>query len=179
LGMKDIIHLSKLAYAITPLGSKNQYPVKVYTQKSGYAAGKEYAKLLITSSKMCNYLIKHGVTHNKTHTLEFPKLDHNLVRHYIRGYFDGDGSWAKSKKSASGFTMKICGNESFLRSVAEHLKLPPTMVRPHKNIYSLEKSGKGVLAIMNYMYEDSTICLERKKEKWYIAQSLLAEKLVE
>lgn len=172
LASKDKHHLEKLKHAL-----QAEHPLGQY-RSSGYSNTK-YHRLLIRSDQLCTSLHALGVTENKTLTLKFPTLPSRLIPHFIRGYFDGDGCWALSNKSASGFTMKICGNKAFLEKLAGHLSLPAKRVHKHKSIYCLEKSGKDVLRLMNYMYKDATIYLERKQERWAVAQSLLGESLVE
>jgi hypothetical protein len=174
LSLKDKEHLEKLRVFLN-----STHPVKTYTQTIGFAAGTQYARLLIACPDLCVALTKHGVVERKTHTLKFPILPLPLRKHFIRGYLDGDGCWAKSYKSASGFTMKICGTQSFLKQIAIELQLSTQRVHKHKSIFCLEKSGKDVLRIMNILYTDATIYLERKRERWFVAQSLLAAKLIE
>jgi DNA-binding transcriptional regulator WhiA len=53
---------------------------------------KDIYKISITSKIMFEDLVKLGCTPNKTFTLKFPKLKKELTSHFIRGYFDGDGS---------------------------------------------------------------------------------------
>ena len=46
----------------------------------------------ICSSKLCYDIINCGFGYRKTYCENFlPNIDANLVRHFIRGYFDGDG----------------------------------------------------------------------------------------
>lgn len=172
LALKDKHHLEKLKQAL-----QAEHPLGHY-RSSGYS-NTEYVRLLIRSDELCADLQQLGVTKRKTFSLKFPALAPKLVPHFIRGYFDGDGCWARSKKSASGFTMKICGNKTFLEELAKHLGLAAQRVHKHKSIYCLEKSGKSVLCLMNYMYDDANIYLERKQERWAVAQSLLDESSVE
>ena len=47
--------------------------------------------LEISSKKICNDLVNLGCVPNKTKVLRFPNLKKGLIRHFIRGYFDGDG----------------------------------------------------------------------------------------
>ena len=47
--------------------------------------------LTIHSRKMVIDLERYSIKHNKTYTLAFPKLREDMYRHFIRGYFDGDG----------------------------------------------------------------------------------------
>lgn len=43
-------------------------------------------------------LIKHGCIPNKSLKLKFPTtVPDKLIRHFVRGYFDGDGSIAKNE----------------------------------------------------------------------------------
>jgi len=166
LAEKDRSHLEKLRNALSAT-----HPIKTYPP-TGYGK-KPYCRLIITSPLLCQALTKLEIVERKTFTLKFPKLSAALRRHFIRGYFDGDGCWAKSKKSASGFTMKICGNYGFLQTVATELQLNHSFIHQHKTIFVLEKSGKDVLRLMDHLYRESTISLERKKERWAVAQSLL------
>lgn len=47
----------------------------------------------ITSSRLCESLVNLGFGYNKTYMEHsFPKMEPSLLRHFIRGYFDGDGS---------------------------------------------------------------------------------------
>lgn len=46
----------------------------------------------INSSKICNDLVNLGFGYNKTYCdLKLPAINKDLLRHFIRGYFDGDG----------------------------------------------------------------------------------------
>lgn len=48
-------------------------------------------ELKLSSKKMINDLNNLGVTNNKTFTLKYPEIPLHLERHFLRGYFDGDG----------------------------------------------------------------------------------------
>jgi len=64
-----------------------------YTLKKSYKDNKIYFKLEINSSKMTKDLISHGCVLRKSLILEPPiNLPNDLISHFIRGYFDGDGS---------------------------------------------------------------------------------------
>jgi len=57
----------------------------------------EYSLLNIYSLKLVDDLIKHGCVQNKTQKIRFPILKNELIQHFIRGYFDGDGCIYKIK----------------------------------------------------------------------------------
>lgn len=47
----------------------------------------------ISSAKVCDNLEKLGVLRHKTFKeLHIPIMNYSLIRHFIRGFFDGDGS---------------------------------------------------------------------------------------
>ena len=57
----------------------------------------------ISSKKLCTDLIKLGCNPRKTFTLKFPteeQVPSHLIHHFIRGFFDGDGTLAH--KSTEG-----------------------------------------------------------------------------
>ena len=79
LANKDIEHLKKFHLAIE---SDNA----IHYEADGSIRSSH------SSDYLCEALINLGCTSRKTFTLEFPKLPDELINHFIRGYFDGDGS---------------------------------------------------------------------------------------
>ena len=60
------------------------------------------ANLRIFNKAMCEKLISLGVLENKSLLLEFPYwMEEELYPHFIRGYFDGDGSFCS--RNAEGY----------------------------------------------------------------------------
>jgi intein/homing endonuclease len=122
----------------------------------------------INNKKIVDGLIKHGCIQNKSKTLEWPtQLPKNLERHFIRGYFDGDGSIFVSKQGYWGIT--ICSaSKSFIRSIQTKLK--------EKFIESSISNGAGceILRIKassyqkfyDYLYNFINVKLDRKENKF-------------
>lgn len=109
LGSKDIEVITKFKKTL-----KSEYTLGKTQIKSG-----SYYHTTIYSKQLVQDLIKHGVVPNKTFIIQFPKLRKNLIRHFIRGYFDGDGNVYRCK-SASGFS--ICsGSRRFLKQLSKYL----------------------------------------------------------
>ena len=49
----------------------------------------------IASSKLCNDLVNLGFGYRKSYCdLHLPNIKKDLLIHFIRGYFDGDGSFS-------------------------------------------------------------------------------------
>lgn len=64
-----------------------------------YHKNKEYCKLKIYGKEFVSHIINHGLDNQKTYNLEMPKsIPKNLIRHFIRGLFDGDGCLSITKR---------------------------------------------------------------------------------
>lgn len=84
---QDVDILEKINNAMT-----SDYPIHTYVQKEN---NKEKSVLLISSKDLSQDLCKLGCSEAKTFSIRFPNenqyFDDNLMCHFIRGYFDGDG----------------------------------------------------------------------------------------
>lgn len=156
--------------------------------------GKKYYLISVNSENICLNLIKYGVNENKSLILTFPKfIDDSLMPHFIRGYFDGDGSvWegkrkkmiVKKENKQGEFRERIIQNVKFnftgsntfipflQEYLIEHLGLSKTKLNyskskeKHKHC-SMEYSGrKNMKKLYDYMYSSATIYGKRKKEKF-------------
>lgn len=118
-------------------------------------------KLSISSNKICKDLNQYKIHQNKSLTLQFPdNIDKDNIHHFIRGYFDGDGSFTK--------IYDIIGTESFLKSLINILpfKCEHSFYKPKdENSYYLRIRTKSLKDFFEFMYKDATIYLERKYEK--------------
>ena len=79
-----------------------EYTLKGYESKAKTPDGrtiknKGSVALYINSKILAEDLAKFGIVPNKTYKqLSIPNIDKSLIRHFIRGYFDGDGSFSIS-----------------------------------------------------------------------------------
>ena len=135
-----------------------------------------YEELIFVNIKISDDLRKLGVVQRKTHILTFPTfLQDELIRHFIRGYFDGDGCLTGSligiNKTYFSWRVSIVGTTNFLVKLDEILneeininKNPfRTSHKESPHIQSLEIYRKGdVIKFLDWMYEDSKIHLDRK-----------------
>lgn len=99
-----------------------------------------------------------------------------LVRHFIRGYFDGDGS--VTLKTGKSVRVTFVGTKSFLTSLQEILQsnLEISSVKLHRdgNIYIYEKAGNlQTKLIYEWLYRDATVFLERKQKRFVFPLSSL------
>ena len=158
----DAIHLEKFKQDID-----STYPITRCSNKGWHNKICECARITITSEQMFDDLVAKGVVPHKSLILTFPNtyiVPKHLQHHFIRGYFDGDGSFAKHNKT---FNYRACGTKEFLLELGQCIGHPNPYLyhrkRYYKNNYDLTVSGrKQVAAIGDYMYQDATIFLERK-----------------
>jgi hypothetical protein len=126
--------------------------------------------IYLTSKIMFNDLFKLGCVPRKSLILTFPKINKKLVHHFIRGYFDGDGTvFTYKKKEYIGISLGICGTKKMLYSIAEvaPINVPKKDKRKESNIWYSTISGPNkVLAFYNYLYKYATVWLDRKKNKF-------------
>src|SRR3989344_3556883 len=137
-------------------------------------------RLQIGSIEMCSDLRKLGFSKNKTKSLSVPHIPEKYFSHFVRGYFDGDGSvWVgyvhKERASAllairSVFTS--CSGEVLgaLRQKLDKVGVDKGVLSNHKsNYHRLTYSIYGSLKLYDFMYNHKTrslknkLFLERKK----------------
>lgn len=125
-----------------------------------------------------NTLNNLGCTPRKSLTLKFPDKDifkdSSLIRHFIRGYFDGDGclSYMKTNHSEVYNYVPICsmlGTFEFLLKVKELLDnigiKTHNILREDSNAYRLGLSQNSSKLFINMLYNNSNIYLDRKYKR--------------
>lgn len=147
-----------------------------------------YGKILIDDRRArCNVnnisftknLLKLGVCSNKTGHEVFPSLSKDLIRYFILGFFDGDGSimyYEKETRIRSRFHM-VCANKDFLKHIESILSIEAdvnfTEKSLHKkyagsDVYELETATlPNIAKIHDYFYTDCKCYhLQRKHDKF-------------
>jgi hypothetical protein len=129
------------------------------------------SELAIYSKKMFQDLTKHGCVEKKSLILDRPKnLPDNLIRHFIRGYFDGDGCITIYKqKNKIEYKIIILGTNNLLSWINDVLSLnliAKKNITNRNNISILQYNTKDKDLLFNYLYSSSTIFLERKYKKF-------------
>lgn len=182
---KDDEILQKIKIAMNYEGDVLHFESK--KQTSFMPLGYKMSSLTICSPKIVSDLKKMGITNDKTHDLVFPKafLPNRLIHHYIRGYFDGDGSVFLTKnknnygKIYPSIGASIVGTKSFLDDMCYYIpirtqdgKLP---IYKHKGVFAFQiNCFSRSISLYNYLYKDATIYLDRKKNKF---EELLGDKI--
>lgn len=125
----------------------------------------------INGKELVSPLIAMGLCGNKTYSLNgdiMKYIPDNLIRHFLRGYLDGDGNifWGKKYNSGYKYIVQICGNESFLlNSFQKYFPSNCTLYKDKKSkqCYIWKIACKSeVMRFLTYIYGDSNIYLSRK-----------------
>ena len=131
--------------------------------------------LPIGSAKIVKDLLKLGITPHKSLTLKLPNMPLEYTGHFIRGYFDGDGSICKSGNCwRVSFTT---GSDDFIKAIKENLEkmalVSQQKIYKHKtaNAYNLYyHSREDLNKIYNFFYDnytlDNSLYLRRKYGKF-------------
>lgn len=133
----------------------------------------------IVSTILVNDLVNLGIGYNKTYSeLHIPDIPKDLVKHFIRGYFDGDGSISgyipneKNKNPRVRCTFSICGKtKSLLDEIVAFFSENGIKINTYylkrDNMYRIETgSKKEISKIFKLLYADSNFYLTRKFKKF-------------
>ena len=103
---------------------------------------------------MCDDLLELGLHPNKSLTIQFPTVPDHLVRHFIRGCWDGDGSvyWADRHIAASF----VSGSHDFIVELERKLHvagLPARTLYQERESYKIRYHGAACTPLYRYLYD--------------------------
>lgn len=158
LGKKDESHLVEFIKSINSNQTIN------YDNRNPYVD--------INSTKMCDDLSKYGVVPNKSNKEIVPGISEHLMHHFIRGLFDGDGSWlSNSYENCETMIFTLLSSRDALSDIrwimqAHGISFPKSSLFERKGIWCLRcNKREDVLKIIDYMYKGATIYLARKRQQ--------------
>lgn len=131
---------------------------------------KNQVRFAFANKKVLNDLMKLGIKERKSLDLEpmlhiIPK---SLKHHFIRGYFDGDGSifWTSTSTAKKRRYVAIRGTKAFLEDIQTYFKAKGT-IQFNNGTYQLRIGANAdVEHIFQTMYKDAHVYLERKYNKF-------------
>lgn len=154
LSQKDLKHLEKFA---------NIFNSKVHCYEQ-----KKSCKVTIFSKKIWKDIQKYNIFPNKTYinNLILINIPDNLKKHFIRGFFDGDGNFSNDQKIISFNSNNFKILQEINKYFNEIIGTSKVKIIQRKNINILSFAGKHQTnAIKEELYKNATIFLERKKAK--------------
>ncbi len=132
-------------------------------------------RLIVNSRQMCKKLMSIGVLPRKSLTVEFPEVPKSLMRHFVRGVIDGDGTvrYVDRKKSPYFEILISSGSERFIDSlrdvISDHVGVDSTVRKVGKSTYTLQYSCSRGKKLAEWVYHDSDLFLVRKFKKYKMA----------
>ena len=153
-------------------------PYEITGRNNKKYIGKPQFGVDINSTFIVNDLVNLGYGFKKTYSeLHLPNIDKSLIRHFIRGYFDGDGSFSgniridKGKSPRKVVKFCICSKgKTILEEIQKFFSLyditTAIYYSKRDDLYLLNTSSqKSVKLIFNLLYDDSNYYLQRKFNK--------------
>lgn len=165
INITDKEHIEKFKKAIKASNHKI-----TATQDKRFSKAKTLYQFAIKDKQLHKDLIKWGCVPQKSLLLnKIPNIPRDYISHFLRGYFDGDGS-LHYLQGTNNYRISFIGTKDFLSDVQKELQ---TNVSLQANIagkaFVLQLAGrKQVERILKYLYQDSTedIRLNRKYQKY-------------
>ena len=130
----------------------------IFRKKTVYKSGiaGETYRFDINNEKIYDDLIGLGITPRKSLTLKFPEMPEPYVRHFIRGCWDGDGSFHyENGKFTASF---VSGSLKFIEGMLAALYksgLPKRTIQKHKTsaVYYFKYYSAQCINLYNYLYD--------------------------
>ena len=178
--VNNIVISSKDKEILEIIKCKIDFNGEIGTNKSGgYANSKESYVLNFSNKHMADNLRKFGIYPNrKIEMKDFPSIPTNLIRHFLRGYFDGDGTIMKSKSITKKnnkiyqydrLVFSMIASLDFIYSILKKFNIEHYSIKQSKNesLYYLSIMAiSEIYKLYHLLYDDSTIFLNRKRKIW-------------
>jgi hypothetical protein len=163
LSQLDIGHLELLKECI-----ESSHKINLSVGKTKGKSGKEHfshmASLSMYSNRLVESIKKQGFHSRKTFTIDKPNIKEEYYRHFIRGFFDGDGCCYLRDGKIASYNF-ACASPNLKQFIVEELNKNSI----HTNFYNSLTIDIGryqsVIKLYHYLYDNSTIYLKRKKDK--------------
>lgn len=169
LADKDEKHLNKFLKSLNATNPIN------YDNSNTKKGQSRIAKVELTSQKTVDDLIKHGCFKKKTLILKPPSsVPDKLIPHFIRGFFDGDGSIVKSggkfyeQYGKYNFSISFSCMEEIAYWLQDYFKFGSVVKDQRKEkSYSYTIGGNNAVEeFYHILYDNATIYLERKYNRF-------------
>lgn len=155
---------NKIGFKKVCLYNKNTDEVKEYPT----------ATFSINRKKIHEDLIDKGCIPQKTFKLKFPSeetLPQNLIRHFVRGFVDGDGYIGidiQSEKACYPRLNITCASADFLLNLVKAMSWECKALRSKQNnkAFQMEWHSYKTFEMLETLYENATIYLDRKYQRY-------------
>lgn len=125
----------------------------------------------INNRHMSEALVRLGCIPRKSLILKFPnekQVPKHLLRHFIRGYFDGDGTLYK--RSRGSYCFGFVGTYDVIENITQYIQTQINISnvkmyrKDSKNTWEWKKEGVQALECAKFLYKNANVYLDRKYE---------------
>ena len=116
--------------------------------------------------------LNYNIVPNKTDKYLLPKMPDRYFRHFVRGYFDGDGSICESFSNANSLTATLyatfcSGSYHFIHSLFDRVHQILGLVGHLQDFgtgkkWQIKYNTNDAIKLLSWMYKDSSVSLDRK-----------------
>lgn len=166
LSIKDENHLLKFKNSINS-EHRVLYHINKTKTKKGNDSFSENCIIRINSNELVTDLINQGCHPKKTFTIDAPNIEEKYIRHFLRGYYDGDGNFFYSEQTKMSVVTIVCASKKFRTFIIKTLSELPNIGKIHedKDKFTIKiVNVLGIMEFLSYIYDESKIELKRKKE---------------
>lgn len=160
----DTAYLQKLK---TLLGSN--YPLYPTKRSGGYKTDSSAILLQVNSEKLTSDLRSCGIVpgRNQFHKAQ-AAIHSEVMRHFIRGYLDGDGCIRGAYNPSVTFVGQVDILEWIREVFHQELNTNPNLkIAKGKGIHTINYCGiNQATLICQWLYKDATIWMQRKRDKF-------------
>jgi hypothetical protein len=144
---------------------QSNYPIGVTRNKYG-----EYLRLTIHSPSISDNLSFLGCVQKKSLILKFPHIPKHLMKFFLLGYFEGDGSINSTRQK---YSFSLCGTKEIINATRTMIlkevgiKTKKYIKKQHINHYQLNIGGNlQLLRLFTWLYDGCAFKMERKYKKF-------------
>ena len=147
-------------------------PIHKYLNKHSFKPNSVVYQLNIFNQRIVRDLESYGITPRKTFTLEYPKINNKLDKHFIRGILDGDGWLLIAQGDCTRKYLHIgfsSASEKFIMELKNKLDVLSDAngyLTKTRKTFQLRYTANKAYIIVSWLYENANLYLNRKKKIW-------------
>ena len=171
LCMRDLGHLEWVRRVVGDVGK-----LVIRSQQRTTGMAQLYCEWSVHSRSLVEALAAYAIVPNKIRTLPFPRLEADLIRHYIRGYVDGNGGLYGCRGTRGrDMQFQVTSNRAWCEGAQAILMSACGLRRTKLDAFPVGRSGievfglrwngrRQVCRIYHYLYDGATCWLPRKRQ---------------
>jgi intein-encoded DNA endonuclease-like protein len=132
-------------------------------RRGGFPGSGTRKAVAFHGKKIVSDLAKYGVVNAKSLIIRYPDIPKNMDRHFVRGYFDGNGHIRAIPRKLFCFVGGPPMIEGLQKIIHDRTGLELGIYRVKPTCHRLSGYG-GSADVLHWMYKDATIFLNRKHD---------------